>query len=123
MDAQLQQEIKDAALDFWIEWNYCAEHAWSYLGSDAWLDDDDEGSENNKQYKSIIDEKVEAAMTEGAICDEDDPRFEEVEAKAEKQYNEGDGLDDLRGYIATLLTYNLISKDALIEHIKAFGTE
>jgi hypothetical protein len=58
MDAQLQQEIQDAALDFWIEWNYCAEHAWSYLGNDAWLDDDEEGSENNKEYKSIIDEKI-----------------------------------------------------------------
>jgi len=58
MDPQLKQEIEDASQDFWIEWNYCAEHAWSYLESDTWLDDDEEGSENNNAYKSIIDAKI-----------------------------------------------------------------
>jgi len=124
MDAQLQQDIIEAAQEFWIEWNYCAEHAWSYLGNDAWLDDDEEGSENNKQYKSIIDEKVEAAMTDGAICDEESPLYDEAVVRAEKQRDElARARAELLSAFEFMLTNNLATTEELVERVDEIVNE
>jgi len=105
MNAQLQHDIIEAAREFWIEWNYDAEHLYSYLNSDCWLDDEDE---NNNNYKSIIDEKVETLMTNGAICEDDDDE------------DDDSWMDGIKAAIAYMLTNNFATREQLIEHIKAF---
>lgn len=47
----LADEIKDASLEYWIEWN-------ANTNGDEWLDNDEDGDENNKVYGNDIDAKL-----------------------------------------------------------------